>query len=548
MQFFIVLVSVVALAAGIWLVSRRMQVTDFITRKDNRNAEPEEVEVESVAIPVDSSHQFATDGVSLGPVKAVNGFSEVEYDNEQYVEYDDEPEENFVAELVEEETVELEYEEFYDYELAEVELGEVTTVGEYAESEDDGEYLETTSEEADHIEEETIEVEVETEQPRRPVGFPEFDEYEPYFGEYANMHSGNGRAENGGNGLYAPTALKVPEYSIQNGNTDSDLTFADEPVQTELEIDYVFPDFRETSDREIDVVGWLPGDSAIVNRMEVLTIYRNLEFQMEQPHGLFGFDIDAGKWVNLLESNVISHCSDLIMTMQLCYKGKPVSERNWWKFTRMVEQIADALSRAHHFSMSTDEVINQARDLNDQTKDLDLQAVLILKSDHGNAFSNESIEYVVRKSNLQPRSGTSVYDRYDPRTSSTEPLFSLVPVNDSNFSLARELLDEIPDTSTLILFCNLACVDNPRNAFNSMFDFAQDLEDRLAVKLVDRDHNTLNASSLSSIYSKIDQFTEQLKKHDITPGGDVAMRLFQSSLMIRNWERSQGVVSLIAQR
>ena len=525
MQFVIVLTSVILVTAAIWLISRRMRVTGYKPSMIAGANAPEKL-VDS--IPLGGSSRFSADGVELGPVELVNGNSDV--DSEQ---------------IAEELNGESEQGGQFD---SYAELDPMDDVSELHEVADMVEYEDSFADQVDDSLEEVATDHVDFEETEIRPEFPTMDDSGPHFGEYSRKYSESDLVDKSANGTSQQTTLKLPESSYQAcAKLQSDDSEDDKPIQTELEISVVFPDYRGSSDREIDVIGWLPGETDVIRRMDVLTIYRNLDFQLEPPHAIIGLDVDDGKWSNLEETDVMSKYTDLIFTMQLSYKGKPVSEKDWWKFSTMVESIANALSRQFHFSMTTDTVIREARLLNEQIWNFDLQAVLILKSDHGGQFSQKSIEYLAREYGLQERRGTTVYDRFDPGSSQQVPLFSIVPMNDGNVLLAKELWKDA-DMRTMILFSNLACVTNPRLAFDTMFDIAKDLEDRLAVRLIDQNHNVVNMHSISLIRSKIDEFIGHMAEYGITPGSEVALRLFESSSIVRNWAESQGVVSLIPEK
>ena len=187
-----------------------------------------------------------------------------------------------------------------------------------------------------------------------------------------------------------------------------------------------------------------------------MAIYRSLAVKIRRPHSLIGLDVNTGKWNNLEDDRVAARYSDLIFTMQLVHKGETVSERDWWQFSSMVEDVAAALSRKCYLSMTIETVLGAARALNEQIEVLDLQAILILKSDHNGKISEKSMSYLAREYGLQKRSGSSIYDKMDSESTTAQPLFSIVPMNETNVLLAKELGQE-PDIRTLVIFSNLAC-------------------------------------------------------------------------------------------
>lgn len=525
MQFVIVLTSVILFVAAIWLIGRRMRLTGSKSKTLAGFNTPEKL-VDS--LPVGDGARFAGDGVELGPVELVDWKLKSESETK-----------------IEKLSAETES-EWQPAACAQSPPDSDVPISD--EAQQAIEIQNTPEADSDNTQMDTKvgQDQAEAAEPDIRPEFPDIIDSGPHFGEYSKKYL---ESENTGevtNGASRQTTLKLPESSLGTYTiSQSDEVASNKPIQAELEISVVFPDYRGCSDREIDVICWLPGEADVVRRMDVLTIYHNSDLQLEPPHSIIGLDVDDGKWCNLEESDVMSKYSDLIFTMQLSYQGQHVTERDWWKFSTMVENIARALSRQFHLSMTTDTIIAEARLLNEQIWNLDLQAVLILKSDYGEQpFSKKSIEYLAREFNLEERRGTTIYDRYDTRISQSVPLFSIVPTDDENTVLAKELWKDA-DLRTMILFSNLACVRDPLYAFDTMFDVAKELEDRLAVRMIDQNHKAVNMHSRPLIRAKIEQFIDRMAEYGITPGSDVALRLFESSSIVSHWADSQGVVSLM---
>ncbi|MDE0309541.1 MAG: hypothetical protein OXI60_06885 [Acidiferrobacterales bacterium] len=563
MQFVYVLISLICLVGVIWLITRRMRLTGLrlpmIGVKDSESRQNQ-------SHTQDGHFLSASSSVNLGPVQSVDREPDGEY--EQTIDLDAELSDLTVNDARESESYSIEENEA-DHELWQ----DDANLSEAEESEEDKVWshdLDAESDPADISEpqfatSDELDAMTDTDASQysadEPDGYhqegydsnhdedaeteigsvlPVVEESGPYFGGNLNIQTEAEHLENDVEDLSWHTELKLPDSEDDSQSDDPDV---DQLVQTELEVSVVFPDYRNSQDREIDVVGWLPAELDVIRRMDVLTVYKNLEFQLDHPHSIIGFDVDKRQWNNLEMTEVVSDYSDLILTLQLSHNGQAVSEKNWWKFTRMVGHIAVALSRNFHFSMTTDTVIREGSLLTSQIEGLDLQAILLLRTSQESRFSNKGIRYLAREYDLLERPGMSVFDRFDSE-SDLFPLFSIVPVNESNTELAEELGQD-PDMRTMILFSNLACVPDPRRAFDTMYDLAKELEDRLVVKLVDQNHQPIDYYSISQIRTKIDEFVERMNSHGIPPGGDSAIRLFDSSLMVQNWAESKGIVSLI---
>ena len=535
MQFVYVLISVIALALLVWWISKRMRLGARL-KFDTVTATASSQEQDGFEGLFEPKRDYAIDDVELGPVVPVSHDSEKSPGDDAPAEVQTEEESVSTVEPAEPEiNIDSEDSEADDEQPDELDR-DIPFVGSVDDTKDWDQALANLGYTAETTQ--TIH------------NTPEIEDSGPYFGEYSKDLSGSARNEFRFRESRQPTELKVPESGHGQPTAKSaDETAAEtsDPVQTELEINVVFPDYRNSEEREIDVLGWLPEAAKPVKRMDVLTIYRRLGIKPEQPHAIIGLDVDRGSWNNLDEDSLTSSYSDLILSMQLSYRGRPITERDWWMFTTMVEKIAEALSRSHHYSMTTDTVIQEAQELSERVRELDLQAILILKSDHDGEFSGKSISYLAREYGMQQRQGTTVYDRFDTESPGLYPLFSMVPMNEANVLLAKQLGQD-PDMRTMILFTNLTCVRDPRAAFDVMIDIAQDLEDRLAVRLVDQNHRHVDARSIKMTQSQIDDFIRRMNDCGIKPGSQTATRLFEASFMVQDWAQSQGVVSLKPER
>ena len=507
MQFTIILGSILLVLLIFWYISKHFKFSHFGQSSEKRSIF--RTTGNEVVLPQHSPRDEMHDDVMLGPVIQVEG-------DREYDDGESSSDHYFESEV---EAVEFEP----DFEFEEIEETQDQT---------DAGHREVVGEPATAGPFETDEPMDESEIGLAEGGETKFTE--PYIEPVQ---------------LVPKTEIKIPVNYSRNSEQEYDSSDEVEAtsLQSELEFGVSFPDFRGSDDRQIDVVGWLPENNGPAKRMDILAIYKSLAVKIRLPHSLIGLDVNTGKWINLEDDRVAARYSDLIFTMQLVHKGETVSERDWWQFSSMVEDVAAALSRKYYLSMTIETVLRAARALNEQIRALDLQAILILKSDHNGRISEKSMSYLAREYGLQKRSGSSIYDKMDSEFPTAQPLFSIVPMNETNVLLAKELGQE-PDIRTLVIFSNLACAKNPRKAFDGMVDVAHEITDRLAVKLVDQNHNPVDNKSIAAIQSLIDKFEVDLKKCGITPGGDVASRLFNTQERLNHWSQLQGVVSFKPER
>ena len=308
------------------------------------------------------------------------------------------------------------------------------------------------------------------------------------------------------------------------------VSYSEEPLgfQPELNFNQEFPNYQNSDDRVIDMIAWFPKSRDSFRRTDLLRLYRNLINPVERPHTVMGLSVETGEWINVHSKHAPPLYSDLILTMQLVYKGKPISEEDWWRFIQMVEHYSEKLRRDFCLSSSLEIVLEESKKLSREVSQLDLLAVLILKAEHGIVFSSQGASYLAREFGLKQQQGRFVYDKIENISGTQRYLFSIVPTIEENKEITQDI-GVSPNLNALILCSNLNCVNDPEYAFKSMVDTAHDLQDRISVRLVDHNHVPIESEALGRINDYILEFVQNMKNSGFTPGSEVSIRLFGSS-------------------
>ena len=295
--------------------------------------------------------------------------------------------------------------------------------------------------------------------------------------------------------------------------------------QTEFDLILDAPDYLENVNREVDVIGWLPGGEQLVASHRVLKAIKKLNIEPRAPLIIQGFDVADERWCDPRDCSAKVQFADLVLSIPLFYLGEPVSERDWWLFSTMVEDLASALGRIHCISETTDTIFDHARDLHGKVMELDLQVVLLLKSDDSGYISEQAMNYLAREFQLQMQQDLPIYDMIESSDGEEHVLFSVVPFNESTHALALELgLD--PDSKTVVVLSNLSASVNPRWTFDKMIDLAQSMADRLSLNLVDLNDQEISFKSIRYIRFVIDKVVVEMSELGIEPGSESSVRMF----------------------
>lgn len=321
-------------------------------------------------------------------------------------------------------------------------------------------------------------------------------------------------------------AVKFPKPGSQEVAAVADLALEEDfSSQTEINLTLEVPDYLENVNREIDVIGWLPGGEESIQSHRVFKIYEKLDVKLKSPLLFQGFDVAEERWCDLGDGSVKVNISDIVLSIPLSYRGEPVSEREWWLFSTMVEDVASALSRIHCITETTDTVFDHARDINNKFLELDLQVALLLKSDDTGCISRQAMSYMAREFQLQVQQKLPIYDMIASSEGEEGVLFSVIPFSESTHALALEL-DLDPESKTVVVLGNLSACVSPRETFDKMFDLSQNIADRLSLKLVDLNDQDISFNSIRYIRSIIDRIVDEMNEFGIEPGSDVSARMF----------------------
>ncbi len=283
---------------------------------------------------------------------------------------------------------------------------------------------------------------------------------------------------------------------------------------------------RNSNDRVIDAVAWLPSDNRVISRMEVLTAYYNCDIRLTAAHQIMGVSCESSdRLSSVFDDEEFTKYTDLYLTMQLVDSHGPVSAKHCLRFQDLVMRMASSLSRDYQYSIAPEETVAEARMLKKAVDELRNEAVLVLMFKVP-TFTDIGYNYIVGEYGFE-RGADGAYVRVSDRNSAV-PNFYLIDskLGARFFSLP---LDQSNEHKALIMYSNLPCVNNPVRAFDEMLDAAEDLADRLDARLVDRNFNAIDRDQIPYIRKDIEQYRRDMVKLGITPGGDAAMRLFYAS-------------------
>ncbi len=286
-----------------------------------------------------------------------------------------------------------------------------------------------------------------------------------------------------------------------------------------------FDRLRNSSDRIIDAIAWLPSNDRIISRMEVLTAYQNCDARPTKEHQILGVNCDSDYFTSVFTDDEFSKYTDLYITMQLVDESGPVMPKQCLRYQDLVLRMSSALSRNYQYAEAPDVMVKKAKKIKQLVDDYRNEAVLVLMFKVP-TFTDIGYNYIVGEYGFERRDDGS----YVRRSEANQPVPNFYLLDSKRGArFLSERLDQTTEHKALITFSNLPCVRNPVAAFDDMLDAAEDLADRLDATLVDRNFNVIDRDQIHLIREDIARYAKEMREMGITPGRDTAIRLFHRS-------------------
>lgn len=275
-------------------------------------------------------------------------------------------------------------------------------------------------------------------------------------------------------------------------------------------------------EKAIDYVALIRGSEPI-RRDQALGVYRQHEYHMEKPSYIYGFNIGNGLWCDLEQEPESGEYRDICLAIQMANTDGAISDSELHRFSQMSLAVAEELERPILFSLDHDEALAYARDLDKFCAATDLLVIfnLIARSERG--FSMRAIHREAEKIGLV-YSIDRIYQKiHVDATGGTEVLYSLANMYKPG---VLSLDDDAANTSGLSLFMQVPTIHKPADVYSGMIEDIALLAKRLNGILVDQERRPLNEDGLGKIHRTITDISRRMESRGITPGGQIAHRLY----------------------
>jgi cell division protein ZipA len=277
-------------------------------------------------------------------------------------------------------------------------------------------------------------------------------------------------------------------------------------------------------DERIDFIVYLPAGKP-VERDRALGIYKQGEYVVEKPHKLYGLQHPIGVWSNVEHDQEGSRYSDLALAMQMADGKGPVNESELNAFAQLALKLADSLRRSTKFSISFEQALEQAVQLDKFCQAYDILANIIILPNSKEGFGGRAIGQAAVRQGMQ-FGAMNIFHMKNVHSVGCRHLFSLANLfQPGEFNL--KTLDTFK-AQGLILFMIVPCVHNPLKVFDKMVLTAKGFCKILDGRMLDHERRPLTEKGLLVIRTQIEQITVDMQKHGIIPGSATALRLFKT--------------------
>lgn len=279
---------------------------------------------------------------------------------------------------------------------------------------------------------------------------------------------------------------------------------------------------QQVPDDKVDFVIHLPG-AGPVNRNQALGVYRQNEYLLEKPHQIFGLGYRTRQWSNLESDREYAQYSDIAVALQLADSRGPANESEVNQFVQMSLKLADTLQRPTKLSLTPEQAVEVALDLDRFCEANDVLASVNVLSNNPGGFSGRAISQAATQLGMQ-FGAMDIFHLKNDNPLGCRHLFSLANMYDPG-SFDLNTINALK-TAGLTLFMNVPCAFQPAAVFERMIETARGLCDLLDGRLVDQDSKPLSEAGLKVIRTQIDRIATDMQGRGIVPGSEAAMRLF----------------------
>jgi len=286
------------------------------------------------------------------------------------------------------------------------------------------------------------------------------------------------------------------------------------------------PSVPAAPDGLLDFILSLPGEGP-VERDTALGIFKQHEYRLDKPRHLYGKHYQGALWSDLARDPPSTRYSDLAVAIQIFDGRGPIDESELNTFSQVGLKLADALRRPTKFSLTFEEAVKRAKELQVLSEAYDVIAGINVLA-RGEPFRGRAIEQAAERAGLK-FGARNIFHMKSDLTPGCRHLFSMANLFQPGDFNPRAW-DSL-DTRGLALFMSVPCAHHPASVFVKMVTAAKVVAEALGGELRDQDGKPLTDKGLAIIRRQIEEIDKRMTEYGIVPGSRTALRLFRESLV-----------------
>ncbi len=279
-------------------------------------------------------------------------------------------------------------------------------------------------------------------------------------------------------------------------------------------------------DEKIDFILSLPGEEP-VERDTALGIFKQHEYRLEKRRRLYGKHYQGALWSDLARDPSSIQYSDLALAIQLVDSRGPIDETELNTFAQVGLKLADTLHRPTKFSLTFEEALARAKELQVFSEAYDVIAGINIMA-REQPFRGRAIEQAAERAGLK-LGARNIFHMKSDLSPGCRHLFSMANLFQPG-DFDPQAWDRF-ETRGLALFMSVPCAHHPASVFVKMITAAKVLSEALGGELLDQEKKPLNDKGLAIIRSQIDMIDKRMTEYGVVPGSRAALRLFRESLI-----------------
>ncbi len=291
------------------------------------------------------------------------------------------------------------------------------------------------------------------------------------------------------------------------------------------DIERVFPiGLDDVPNPRIDFIVHFPGRGPVL-RDQALGVFKQNEYVLDKPRQLYGLRYLVSRWSPLERDPDDAQYSDLAVTIQLVDSGGPIEESELNAFIQLALKLADAFKRRTKLSMTVEQALTRAQELQEFAEAYDVIASINVMADGAEGFSGRAMAQTAIDQGMH-FGAMNIFHMKNENSAGCRHLFSMANLYQPG-AFDPETLDRWR-TGGLTFFMTVPCVCEPVRVFETMVETARALCQALGGRLTDQNGRPLTDEGVTAIQQQIKRIAADINAKGIVPGSEAALRFFSA--------------------